>query len=111
MKAISILLLTKMDINVFLYLFLGYLLTKHVLIDIVYVLIQEGIEKKTVDDKIEEDKKKEDKIEEENPAPKKEIKYEDKFLEKLRQMPTDYVFTKEELESQEKLFLGFRLIP
>jgi hypothetical protein len=108
LKAISILLLTKMDINVFLYLFLGYLLTKHVLIDIVYVLIQEGIEKKTVDDKIEEDKKKEDKIEEENPAPKKEIKYEDKYLEKLRQMPTDYVFTKEELESQEKLFPEFK---
>lgn len=93
-----------MDINFLLYLFLGYIVTKHVLIDIVYVLIQDGIQKKPV---VEEKK---DKAEEkkDEPLPKKEVKYEDKYLDKIRQMPTDYIFTKEELESQENLFPEFK---
>ena len=45
--------------------------------------------------------------EENNVVVKHEVRYENKYLEKIREMSDEYIFSEEEIMKQEKLFIDF----
>lgn len=89
-----------MEINFFVYAVLTVLFSKFVVFDIFVKLYQDGLHKIEITDEVKE-------MEDVEVKPKPVTKFEDKYLERVRELPNEWTFTKEEMESQENLFPEF----
>ncbi len=92
-----------MDINIFVYFFLSIFLGKFVFVDIFYSLYKSAPQEPIA----EEQQPKQEPLPV-APVKKVEVKYEDKYLDKVRALPEDWIFTEDEKKMELDLFDEFK---